>query len=219
MTFWKKIFALLILTAAALAFCGCNYDHELKNLDILTAVGIDKAKDRSQYDVYAQVLKADRAVEESYGESYRYFKGVGYDIPSAVETIYNQGSGELAFAHNKLYLFSHDATKNMTEMRGVLLGDIFDIRPQSYCAVVKNDMSYFMASVDEYGFDCCYKLLQLLKETDNVPTVSDLLGVLSDEGKTILIPEVEVQNGVVGISKWLVVDINGVQSMVNRVYR
>ena len=219
MNFFKKLTLLFILVISALGFFGCNYDHELKNLDILTAVGIDKATDQSQYDVYAQVLKADQAVAESYGESYRYFKGTGYNFSSAVEMIYNQGSGELAFAHNKLYLFSHDATKNMSEMRDVLLGDVFDIRPQSYCAVVKNDMGYFMASVDEYGFDCCYKLLQILKETDNVPTVNDLLLALADENKTILMPEVEVHDGVVGISKWLVVDSNGVQSIVNKVYR
>jgi hypothetical protein len=205
-----KIYVLLVVLSAMLLLTGCNYEHELKNLDILTAVGIDK--NNSRYEVYAQVLKADQAVSESYGESYRYFTGEGYDFSAAVDKIYSQGSGELAFAHNKLYLLGYSALEDIADFKSVVIDSTYDIRPQSYCVIVKNDMKYFMTATDEYGFDCCYKLLEILRETEDVPRLNDIILALESDKKTVLIPVAEVSEGNVSIVKWLAVDSTGIHS-------
>lgn len=204
----KKLFLLILLIIFSGILTACNYQHELKYLDVLTAVGIDK--NDSSYEVCAQVLKADQAVNDSYNESYRYFFGTGEDFVGAVDDIYNQGSGELTFAHNKLYLWSYNSLVDIDEIQADMINTVYDIRPQSYCVIVKNDMKYFMTSADEYGYDCCYKLLEILKQTENVPRVNDVLLALNSDDKTVLVPVVEVIKGEVKISKWAAVDSYGI---------
>lgn len=203
----KKIL-LLTLTAALIALTGCTNSHELKDLNVMTALGIDKTA--QEYAVYAQVLKGVDATNDSEGESYRYFGGRGETFDDAVAAIYAQGSGELTFAHNKLYLFGYDALADAEDLRQVLLNENYDIRPQSYCVVTKNKTDYFMTADDEYGFDCNYKLLDILEQTPNAPTVNDILQALNNGKENVVIPVVEVSEGVVSIERWLTVSSSGV---------
>lgn len=200
----------LVISAAVVIFLlsGCAHSHELKNLNVLTALGIDKTS--GEYEVYAQVLKADQATMDSNGDSYRYFGGKGATFDDAVAAIYAQGSGELTFAHNKLYLFGYDALEDAEDLRSVLLDKNYDIRPQSYCVVTKNKTEYFMTTADEYGFDCNYKLLEILDKAENAPTVNDVLQALANGKENVVIPVVEVSEGVVSIERWLTVSSSGV---------
>ena len=67
-----------------------------------------------------------------------------------------------------------------------------------------------MTTADEYGFDCNYKLLELLNKAENAPTINDVLQALSNGKENVVIPVVEVSEGVVSIERWLTVSSSGV---------
>ena len=204
----KKTIALTIIVVMAFLLFGCAENHELKNLDVLTAMGIDKQDEK--FEIYAQVLKSAEATSDSLADSYRYFIGAGDDFVEAVDSVYAQGSGELTFSHNKLYLFSLSEVSNKEELKEILLNSTYDIRPQSYCVIVKNKMDYFVTAADDYGYDCNYKLLEILKNEENAPTVNDILLALNNGKKNIMIPVVEVNKGIVSIESWLTVNDLGI---------
>ena len=200
-----KKFGKKILLSAWLLFCAgiytaCGNAHELKDLNVLTAVGIQN--EGEHYELCAQVLKADQAVSEGYGESYRYFMGAGEDFLSAVEDIDAQGAKELTFAHNKLYLLGGNAD-SLEALQEMIVNGCYDIRPQSYCVVVRNDLRQFMTVSDQYGFDCCYKLLEILRETEEAPRINDVLIALRGEAGEARLPIVSAYEGEVRISGWL----------------
>lgn len=208
MKFIKKNSVILIIAVMSLFLYGCTDNHELKNLDVLTAMGIDKTEGKTE--IHAQVLKATEAVNDSFGDSYRYFTGTGDDFNEAVETVNLQGVGELTFSHNKLYLFSYSAVENKTELKDILLNSNYDIRPQSYCVIVKNKMDYFVTAADDYGYDCNYKLLKILQNEEKAPTVNDIISALNNGKKNVMIPVVSTADGVVVIERWLPVNYLGI---------
>lgn len=196
----KKVLLPVLLLLCAVGCTACGNAQELKDLNVLTAVGIQNSG--KNYELCAQVLKADQAVSEGYGDSYRYFRGKGEDFPSAVADIYAQGAKELTFAHNKLYLLGGDAG-GLAELQKMIVNGRYDIRPQSYCVVVRNDLRQFMTASDQYGFDCCYKLLEVLRGTDEAPRINDLLTALHGKAKETRLPIVSVYGDEVRISGWL----------------
>ena len=71
-------------------------------------------------------------------------------------------------------------------------------------------MKYFITAADEYGFDCCYKLLDILNENQNTPNVNDVLMALNGSKKNVLVPVAEEAGGVVGIERRLTVNSTGI---------
>ena len=104
----KKIIVLLIL---CLTLCGCEDYAELNKLSIVTAVSIDKIKDK--YEIALLIANSPKAQTSSKeGEAQTtVYKGTGKSIAEAIKTIDKKSPKQLYFSHVNVVIISDEIGK------------------------------------------------------------------------------------------------------------
>ena len=103
-----SIFGLLwlILLAAGCSSIDALDSGDLKDVELVTSLAVDKSEGSSQLVATVQLLNRDKALDRQYAESYYNLTAEGINLPAAVGELYRYGARQLNFSHASILLLS-----------------------------------------------------------------------------------------------------------------
>lgn len=111
---WAKTVGVAGLLGLILLAAGCSGidaldSGDLKDVELVTALAVDKSEDESQLIATVQLLNRDKALDRQYAESYYNLAAAGVNLPAAVGELYRFGARQLNFSHASILLLSEQS--------------------------------------------------------------------------------------------------------------
>lgn len=161
----NKIKTIIILSIFILPTSACSNYHELNDLGIVTALGIDKLED--EYRVTAQIINTQKA--DSTNVEFSNFvtlEGYGKTVKEAVDSINKESSRYLYLSHLNLLLIDDNIAKEGID--DVL--DVFIREPVS-----RTDF-YVLLAKDDSASD----VLQVFTALNSIPAIKIVNSIKQD---------------------------------------
>lgn len=136
----KAVGAVLLL-AVALPLSACSIDAldsgDLKDVELVTALAVDRAGADNQLLATVQLLNRDKALDRQYAESYYNLSAEGVNLPAAVGELYRYGARQLNFSHASILLLGEQAADCQHWLDYALRSP--ELRPTLYPVVCRTD--------------------------------------------------------------------------------
>lgn len=197
-----KTFKIVIIIFFVFLITGCDNYHELNDLGIVSAIGIDKEDDN--YVVSLQIINTQKAESTNIPFSnFITFEGKGKSVEQAISNIDKESSRFLYFSHLNLLIISDEIAKE-----GVV--DVFDFfvrepisRTEFYILLAKeNKAKDILSTFTALNPNPSMKITESLKQTAvNSSNTMDLqfitlLQNLLKKGVNIVMPSVTIEGNV-----------------------
>ena len=191
----KKIILLII---CILFISGCYDYKELKDIDIITGIGVDY--EEGKYKVTLEILEAT-AKDNKEEQNTILIESSDEIFSKAFEGTYTKLSKQSYFSQLKLLLISEEVAKNpgiqeLTDfiLRTSKIGNCFNV------AIAKDSSAHDMFNAKQDNKTVANTIVNLLKNSSNYSILDDdnkfniLVSKLLQEGIDIYLPSIELDN-------------------------
>ena len=141
-----SIFGLLwlILLAAGCSSIDALDSGDLKDVELVTSLAVDKSEGSSQLVATVQLLNRDKALDRQYAESYYNLTAEGINLPAAVGELYRYGARQLNFSHASILLLSEQTADCQHWLDYALRSP--ELRPTIYPGVCQDNAGRLLAA-------------------------------------------------------------------------
>ncbi len=140
----------MLLALSVLGGCG-NFDvldsGDLKDIELVTALAVDKAEKEQTVVASVQLLNRDKALDRQYAESYYNLAASGVNLPAAVGELYRYGARQLNFSHTSVLLIGESAADCAVWLD--YAGRSKELRPTVYPVVCRGQAGELAAGAAE----------------------------------------------------------------------
>ena len=157
---WKKIKLLCLLSLLLVLLTGCWDNKELKNIDVVTSLGLDAVptetgSNPTEIQVTIETLKPDKALEVGNKDSSKYFIGQGESILDAIHQVYQKGAKTLSWPHNRLIVLGNDLVQQPADAYLDYLVRSYEIRPTALLVLAQETAQELLQTVDQQDITAC----------------------------------------------------------------
>lgn len=191
----KKILSLTIL----LFLTGCYNYHELNDLAIASAIGIDK--DNNEYLVSLEVVNTKNNNQESNSDaSFVIYKAKGKTIEEAINNLSYTCPKKIYLSHLEVIIYGEDMAKDGLKNTLDYFARNIDIRGDTIVCIAKNykakDILEVITPIDKINSHSIYNLVinanNSLGKTTAI-TFDELLSNYLSNNKEIVIPSITIE--------------------------
>ena len=200
---WKKMISFALLLFIPLLLTGCWDNKELKNIDVVTSLGLDAVPIETklipnEIQVTIETLKADKALEVGNKDSSKYFIGQGESILAAIHQVYQKGAKTLSWPHNRLIVLGNDLVQQPADSYLDYLVRSYEIRPTSLLVLAQGTAQELLQTIDQQDITASANLLTILDKEEQgirenflVITLQDFMNDLLGTGIDPVLPIAE----------------------------
>ena len=200
---WKKIKLLCLLSLLLVLLTGCWDNKELKNIDVVTSLGLDAVptetgSNPTEIQVTIETLKPDKALEVGNKDSSKYFIGQGESILDAIHQVYQKGAKTLSWPHNRLIVLGNDLVQQPADAYLDYLVRSYEIRPTALLVLAQETAQELLQTVDQQDITASANLLTILDKEEQgvrenflVITLQDFVNDLLGTGIDPVLPIAE----------------------------